>query len=175
MGCEPGIFSGRPCDWPGCAVSTNPSVSFAHLSSRTVNVVKEEEGVIRAIGMDVHRDFCEVAIAQAGTVGSAGRIATTPAALELFGQSLGADDRVALEVTSGAWEIARILEPHVARVIVVSPADTTIRQARAKTDRLDARALARLLAAGSLDAVWVPDEATWMLRRRLSRRAHLVR
>src|SRR4051812_9546946 len=76
---------------------------------------------------------------------------------------------------SGAWEIARILEPRVARVIVVSPADTTIRQARAKTDRLDARALARLLAAGSLDAVWVPDEASWMLRRRLSRRAQLVR
>src|SRR5829696_2731566 len=82
MGCEPGIFSGRPCDWPGCAVSTNPSVSFAQLSSRIVNVVKEE-GVVRAIGMDVHRDFCEVAIAQAGTVRSAGRIETRPAALEL--------------------------------------------------------------------------------------------
>ena len=41
MGCEPGIFSGRPCDWPGCAVSTNPSVSFAHLSSR---IVEREEG-----------------------------------------------------------------------------------------------------------------------------------
>jgi len=115
---------------------------------------------MRAIGIDVHRDFCEVAVAENGEIRSGRRIATTPAALELFGQSLGADDRVALEVTSGAWEIARILEPHVARVIVVSPADTTIRQARAKTDRLDARALARLLAAGSLDAVWVPDEAT---------------
>jgi hypothetical protein len=45
-----------------------------------------------------------------------------------------------LEVTRSACEIARILEPHVARVVVVSPADTGIRQARAKTDRLDARA-----------------------------------
>ena len=51
-----------------------------------------------------------------------------------------------------------IIEPHVARVIVVSPADTAIGQARARSDRLDARALARLLAAGSLDDVWVPDE-----------------
>jgi hypothetical protein len=59
--------------------------------------------------------------------------------------------------------------------IVRARARTTIRQARAKTDRLDARALARLLAAGSLDHVWVPDEQTWMLRRRLSRRAQLVR
>ena len=58
------------------------------------------------------------------------------------------DDRVALEVTGNAWAIARILEPHVARVIVVSPNDTGIRQARAKTDRLDARTLAKLLWAG---------------------------
>jgi transposase len=53
----------------------------------------------RAIGLDVHRDFCEVAICEAGRVRSAGRIATTPATLELFGESLGRDDRVALEVT----------------------------------------------------------------------------
>jgi hypothetical protein len=37
--------------------------------------------------------------------------------------------------------------------LVVSPSDTAICQARAKTDRLDARTLARLLAAGSLDGV----------------------
>ena len=105
---------------------------------------------------------------------SAGRVETTPERLELFAASLCADDRVALEVTGNAWEIARILEPHVARVLVVSPSDTAIRQARAKTDRLDARTLARLLAAGSLDGVWMPDEATWMMRRRLSRRSQLV-
>src|SRR5207302_1699102 len=75
----------------------------------------------------------------------------------------------------GAWEVARILERHVARVIVVSPADTGIRQARAKTDRLDARTLARLLAAGELDAVWSPDERCRVTRRRLSRREQLVR
>jgi hypothetical protein len=53
---------------------------------------------------------------------------------------------VVLEVTGNAWEVARVVEPHVARVIVVSPTDTAIRQAP-KTDRLDARTLARLLAA----------------------------
>ena len=113
----------------------------------------------RAIGLDVHRDFCEVAICEAGRVRSAGRIKTSPEVLELFAQSLGREDRVALEVTGGAWEIARILEGHVRRVVVVSPDDTGIRQARAKTDRLDARTLARLLWAGELDAVWMPDEA----------------
>jgi hypothetical protein len=42
---------------------------------------------------------------------------------------------VTLEVTVNAWAIAWIVEPHVARVIVVSPNDTGIRQARAMTDR----------------------------------------
>jgi transposase len=125
--------------------------------------------------LDVHRDFCEVAIVEAGEVRSAGRIETTPASLELFAQSLGASDRVVLEVTGNAWEIARILEPHVGEVLVVHPGDTGIRQARAKTDRLDARALARLLAAGSLDGLWMPDEQTRALRRRLARRSQLVR
>ena len=129
---------------------------------------------VRDIGLDVHLDFCEVAICESGSVRSAGRVETTPERLELFAQSLAADDRVALEVTANSWEIARILGPHVARVIVVSPGDTGMRQARAKTDRLDARTLAKLLAAGELDSVWVPDRATWVMRRRLSRRGQLV-
>ena len=130
---------------------------------------------VRAIGLDVHRDFCEVAIFEDGELRSAGRIETSPEKLELFAASLGPDDRVALEVSSGAWEVARIIEPHVRRVVVVSPHDTGIRQARAKTDRLDARALAKLLASGALDAVWVPDEQTRITRRRLARRTQLVR
>src|SRR3954452_20690938 len=79
---------------------------------------------VRSIGLDVHRDFCEVAIVEAGEVRSAGRIETTPAALELFAGSLCSADRVALEVTGNAWEIARILEPHVGQVLVVHPGDT---------------------------------------------------
>ena len=92
---------------------------------------------MRAVALDVHRDFCEVAIVVEGRLRSVGRIEARPAALELFGQSLDVRDWVALEVTGNAWEIARILERHVARVIVDSPSDTGIRQARAKTDRLE--------------------------------------
>ena len=131
--------------------------------------------MFRAIGMDVHRDFCEVAIVVEGEVRSAGQIETTPAALELFAASLAPTDRVALEVTGNAAEIARIITPHVAQVVVVSAHDTGISRARAKTDRLDARALAKLLAAGELDAVWMPDEWTRAMRRRLARRSQLVR
>jgi transposase len=81
---------------------------------------------MRDVALDVHIDFCEVAIAEGGAVRSAGRIATRPEELELFAQSLGADDRVALEVTGNAWAIKRIIEPHVGEVIVVSPNDTGI-------------------------------------------------
>jgi transposase len=130
--------------------------------------------VFRAVGMDVHRDFCEVAMVTAGQTRSVGRIETTPPALEVFAASLAPTDRVALEVTGNAVEIARIITPHVAQVVVVSPHDTGISRARAKTDRLDARTLAKLLAAGELDAVWMPDEWSRAMRRRLSRRDQLV-
>ena len=102
---------------------------------------------MRAVALDVHRDFCEVAVVADGGLRSAGRIETRPEALELFARSLDARDWVALEVTGNAWEI----------------------------DRLDARTLAKLLWAGDLDGVWAPDERVRVMRRRLARRAQLVR
>ena len=61
---------------------------------------------MRFIGLDVHRDFCEVAIVEAGELRLAGRVRTEPAALAPFAQSLGGADEVALEVTGNALEIA---------------------------------------------------------------------
>ena len=66
---------------------------------------------MRAIGIDVHRDFCEVAISEGGQLRSAGRVPSTPAELELLAASLCADDEVALETTGNALVIACILEP----------------------------------------------------------------
>jgi transposase len=128
----------------------------------------------RAIGLDVHRDFCVVAICSDGVVRSAGRVPSTPEGLATLAASLVASDRVALEVTGSCWEVARILEPYVDRVVVVSPDDTGISSARAKTDKLDARALASLLWRGELEAVWMPDERCRILRRRLARLEQLV-
>jgi transposase len=128
----------------------------------------------RAIGLDVHRDFCVVAICEDGVVRSAGRVPSTPEGLRTLAESLLPTDRVALEVTGSCWEVARLLEPHVERVIVVSPDDTGITSARAKTDKLDARTLASLLWKGELEAVWMPDERCRVLRRRLARREQLV-
>jgi transposase len=131
---------------------------------------------MRWIGLDVHRDFCEVAIAEHGEVRLAGRVKTEPEALALFAQSLAGNDEVTLEATGNALGIARIIEPHVGRVVLANPkAVKGITQAGAKTDKIDARTLAKLLAGGFLPAVWLPDEQTRILRRRISARAQLVR
>src|SRR3974377_1955716 len=111
----------------------------------------------RAVGLDVHRDFSVIAICEGGKVRSAGRVPSTPEGIATLAGSLFHSDRVVLEVTGSCWEVARLLEPHVDRVVVVSPDDTGITSARAKTDRLDARALALLLWRGELEAVWVPE------------------
>jgi hypothetical protein len=87
----------------------------------------------RGVGLDVHRDFCVVAICEDGKVRSGGRVPSTPEGVGELVESLVPTDRVALEVTGSCWEVARILEPHVNRVIVVSPDDTGIASARAKT------------------------------------------
>jgi transposase len=120
------------------------------------------------LALTCNREFCEIAICKDGVVRSAGRVKTTPEALEAFATSLEPTDRVAMEV-------ALILEGHMQRVIVVSPDDTGIAQARTKTYRLDARAPAKSLWQGELDAVWMPDKRCRVLRRRLSRREQLVR
>jgi transposase len=107
----------------------------------------------RCVGLDVHLDFIEIAICEEGKVYSAGRVPSTPEGIETLADSLLPTDRVALEVTGSSWEIVKLLGPHVSGIIVVSPGDSGIAQARAKTDRLDARTLARLLWTGELEAV----------------------
>jgi transposase len=85
-------------------------------------------------------------------------------------------DVVALEATTGADKIVSLLQAHGVRVVVANTRKLrSIRDAKAKTDRLDARTLARLLAAGLLDLVWTPDERTRTLRRLTNRRERLVR
>ena len=43
----------------------------------------------RAIGLDVHRDFCVVAICEDGEVRIAGRVASTPEGLGVAGAEFG--------------------------------------------------------------------------------------
>jgi transposase len=131
---------------------------------------------MRFIGLDVHRDFCEVAISEGGKARRAGRVAARPAELELFARSLGSDDRVVLEATGNALAIARILAPHVGEVVLAhSRKVRAIAEAKVKTDAVDACTLAELLAADLVPRVWTGDERTRLLRRLVSRRRQLVK
>jgi hypothetical protein len=117
MGFEPGLCSvAAPAT---CPVALRARMRRCRLPTGSPLPVDREEEQVRDIALDVHIDFCEVAIAERGEVRSAGRIATKPEEIELFAQSLDPRDRVALEVTGNAWAITRLIEPHVAEVIVV--------------------------------------------------------
>jgi transposase len=83
---------------------------------------------------------------------------------------------VALEATTGADQIVSVLERHEIRVVVANTRKLrSINEAKAKTDRLDARTLARLLSIGLLEEGWTPDERTRALRRLTNRHERLVR
>jgi transposase len=130
----------------------------------------------RCIGLDVHRDFAQVAIWQDGLVRQAGQIAMTVEALGVFADSLAPTDEVALEATGNTNAIVRALAGRVARIVVGNPQKTrAIAEAKVKTDKVDAEILAQLLAADYLPAVWVADEKTQARRRQVARRAHIVR
>ena len=130
-----------------------------------------------SFGLDLHRDFCEVAVKDGGQVRRVGRIETTPVALEAFANTLRPEDAVVLEASGGAMRVARILRGGlVGRVVVVNAGEVrAISHARVKSDRIDAATLARLLDADLLGEVWQPDQATLALRRRIARRSALVR
>ena len=86
MGFEPGFSIGRPCDGPGCAASADPSMSFARLVLR-IGVEAVREVGVRYVGLDVHRDFCEVAMLEQGVFVACGRVDTTPEALAVFARA----------------------------------------------------------------------------------------
>ena len=121
----------------------------------------------------MHREFAQVAIWEDGLVRHAGQITLCDDKLRLFAEGLGPEDEVAIEATCNTHAIVRLLEPHVARVIVSKT--RAIAEAKVKTDKVDAEVLAQLLAADYLPSVWVADHDTQALRRQVSRRAHVVR
>src|SRR5690348_4115557 len=126
--------------------------------------------------MDVHREFAQLAVLEDGVVRDDGKIGVTPEALRAWADGLRADGQVALEATGNSDAIANLLTPLVGRVVVSNPSKTrAIAEAKVKTDKVDARILAQLLAAEFLPPVWLPDERTRGLRRQVMRRAHIVR
>jgi transposase len=132
--------------------------------------------MVRHIGMDVHRDFAQVAVRERGKLRDEFRVGVTGEELHDFVARLRPTDQVALEATTNSAAIARLVATRAGRVVVSNPLKTrAIAEAKVKTDKVDARVLAELLAADYLPEVWQAPPELAALRRQVSRRAHLVR
>lgn len=131
---------------------------------------------VRAIGLDVHKHFAEVAVLEPGQgIVSRERVPVTPVSLRRFATALRPDDQVVLEASFNTWAVAELLSKHAGRVVVSNPMKTrAIASAKVKTDQVDAGILAQLLAADFIPPVWVPDRATRQLRRMVSEHRGLV-
>jgi hypothetical protein len=77
---------------------------------------------MRVIGLDVHRNFAQVAILENGLAKDHGRFAMEREAVLLFAKKvLTKTDDVVLEATGNTAVIVRLLTPFVHRVVIANP------------------------------------------------------
>jgi len=131
------------------------------------------------VGLDVHKATIAVAVADEGRgeVRKYGTIRNSPEAVVKLVRKLGPAERLECCYEAGpcGYGLHRQLEGLGARCAVVAPSLIPTRPGeRVKTDQRDAAKLARLLRAGELTTVWVPD-AEHEARRDLSRAREAAR
>lgn len=140
-------------------------------------VVRQLDGE-RYFGLDLAKRETQLAVLDsAGIQVQQKRFATGRDQFLALSAELRDGDTVALEMTTNAIAIARLIRDNSpARVIISNPVKTrVIAEAKIKTDRVDARVLAELARVGYLPKVWLPDEDTESLRQFTSDRTSLVR
>ena len=127
------------------------------------------------VGLDVHKEKTSIALAEPGATGeirSYGEVATTQAALERTlrrlakarGLAMG-EIHVCYEAGGCGMWIARMLVRIKVRCTVVAPSLIPTKAGdQVKTDKRDAIKLVRLLRAGELTAVHIPDETDEAIR-----------
>lgn len=123
------------------------------------------------LGLDVHAENIAVALAEAGRDGEVrnyGEIPNTFHSVEKLLRKLGHPDkelRVCYEAGPCGFVLARFLKKKGIACDVIAPSLTPKGSGdKIKTDRRDARMLARLHRAGELTAVHVPDDRDEAIR-----------
>ena len=124
---------------------------------------------IRFVGLDVHAETITVAVAEAagGEVRELGTIPNREESIRKLMKKLGPTKTFHCCYEAGPtgyvlyWQLAGMGVP----CFVVAPTLVPVRPGdRVKTDRRDAKKLARLYRSGELTPVWVPDQAHEALR-----------
>ena len=125
----------------------------------------------RYIGLDVHKDTTVIAVADEGREGEVrayGTISSDLHAIERLLPKLqedGAELHFAYEAGPTGFVLCRYLRKRKIDCIVVAPSKMPVPSGRRqKTDRRDAELLARLLRAGELTAIHVPDAVDESIR-----------
>lgn len=119
--------------------------------------------IVLFVGIDVSKDKLAVALAEAGTQGDAlylGTFENSPASVAKLLKKLSGRGRVCACYEAGptGYGLYRQISAHGFDCCVIAPSLIPSRAGdRVKTDRLDAMRLARLLRAGELTPIWVPD------------------
>ena len=125
------------------------------------------------LGLDVHKDSITIAIAQAGLKGEIRLFGTITNDLHALEKALnrirkahqGAPVAVTYEAGPCGFGIARRLQQLGVPCLVAAPSLTPKQPgAPFKTDQRDARSLARLLRAGELTAVYIPEPTDEAIR-----------